>query len=257
MNHLKIYNDIIQKASLEDRVKLKKDDVNYVYYEKHHIIPKCLGGTNEKENLVLLTAREHFICHKLLTYIHKGNREIAYAYHYMVFGKNIKKQINISSRDYAYARKIRKNISLSINTKNKISLKISGEKNGMYGKGEKIKGGKNGMYSKTHSPETKLKLKNRIYSEEHKIKISESKKGKPLSEEHKRKISETSKGRKVSEVGKANIRNAKIGSKNPMYGKKNTWARANKHKQCEYCKLTTNLGNYNRWHGKNCKNKNI
>jgi len=36
------------------------------YTESHHIIPKSLGGTNDKNNLVNLTAREHFICHLLL-----------------------------------------------------------------------------------------------------------------------------------------------------------------------------------------------
>ena len=37
------------------------------YTEKHHIIPKSLGGTNDKTNIVALTAKEHFICHRLLT----------------------------------------------------------------------------------------------------------------------------------------------------------------------------------------------
>lgn len=36
------------------------------YSERHHIIPKCLGGTNKKTNMVVLTAKEHFICHLLL-----------------------------------------------------------------------------------------------------------------------------------------------------------------------------------------------
>jgi len=36
------------------------------YKEKHHIIPKCMGGDNTKNNLVELTAREHFVCHRLL-----------------------------------------------------------------------------------------------------------------------------------------------------------------------------------------------
>ena len=36
------------------------------YVEKHHIIPKCLNGTNDKENIIRLTAREHFIVHRLL-----------------------------------------------------------------------------------------------------------------------------------------------------------------------------------------------
>ena len=40
--------------------------INNVYTERHHIIPKSLGGSNKKNNLVRLTAREHFICHLLL-----------------------------------------------------------------------------------------------------------------------------------------------------------------------------------------------
>ena len=43
------------------------------YTEKHHIIPKSLGGANTKENLVELTAKEHFICHLLLTRMVEGN----------------------------------------------------------------------------------------------------------------------------------------------------------------------------------------
>lgn len=39
------------------------------YTEKHHIIPKSLGGSNKKENLVKLTAREHFVCHCILVNI--------------------------------------------------------------------------------------------------------------------------------------------------------------------------------------------
>jgi len=54
MNHQKIYESIIEKARFEDRQKLDKKNAEYIYYEKHHIIPKCLLGNNEKENLVLL-----------------------------------------------------------------------------------------------------------------------------------------------------------------------------------------------------------
>ena len=35
-------------------------------HDAHHVIPRCLGGTDDKSNLVELTAREHFIVHKLL-----------------------------------------------------------------------------------------------------------------------------------------------------------------------------------------------
>lgn len=48
------------------------------YTETHHIIPKCLNGDDSKNNLVSLTAREHFICHLLLTKMH-SSRKLKYA----------------------------------------------------------------------------------------------------------------------------------------------------------------------------------
>lgn len=60
--YTKIYYKIIEKAKLDNRVKNKN-----IYYETHHIIPKSLGGDNSKENTVLLTFKEHYICHRLLT----------------------------------------------------------------------------------------------------------------------------------------------------------------------------------------------
>ncbi len=56
----KWYYNIIINAMAQNRSK--KDS----YFENHHILPKSLGGTNTSSNLVLLTAREHFICHMLL-----------------------------------------------------------------------------------------------------------------------------------------------------------------------------------------------
>jgi hypothetical protein len=58
MDYKKVYNQIIERA--KQRVTVKG------YSEIHHIIPKSEGGTNDSENLVELTAREHFICHWLL-----------------------------------------------------------------------------------------------------------------------------------------------------------------------------------------------
>lgn len=45
------------------------------YIERHHVIPRCLGGSNQKHNLVSLTAREHFICHLLLTKMISGQKK--------------------------------------------------------------------------------------------------------------------------------------------------------------------------------------
>ncbi len=55
-----IYNLLIQNAQSKNRNK--KDG----YFESHHILPRSMGGTNQKTNLVLLTAREHYIAHLLL-----------------------------------------------------------------------------------------------------------------------------------------------------------------------------------------------
>jgi hypothetical protein len=47
--------------------------------ERHHIVPKCLGGSDETENLVNLTLEEHYVAHQLLTKIHPSNFKLAYA----------------------------------------------------------------------------------------------------------------------------------------------------------------------------------
>lgn len=56
--YTKWYMNIVERA--------KNRDLDG-YTESHHIIPRCLGGSDDKNNLVSLTAREHFICHLLLT----------------------------------------------------------------------------------------------------------------------------------------------------------------------------------------------
>lgn len=67
MNYVKIYEKII---------KFRKENVPAGYTEQHHIFPKSLGGNNDKDNLVYLTAREHFICHFLLAKMYtKGTIE--------------------------------------------------------------------------------------------------------------------------------------------------------------------------------------
>lgn len=57
------YFRIIVNAKKLNRVKIQSGP----YFERHHIVPRSLGGTNANENLVLLSAKEHYICHLLLT----------------------------------------------------------------------------------------------------------------------------------------------------------------------------------------------
>lgn len=71
MNYGKIYKQIINNA---------KQRVTEGYTELHHIIPRSLGGGDEPENIVALTAREHFICHYLLAKMYTHN---SYNWHKM------------------------------------------------------------------------------------------------------------------------------------------------------------------------------
>lgn len=79
-----------------------------VYVEKHHIIPRSLSGNNSKLNIVNLTAREHFICHLLLTKMTTGNAmyKMIHALNMITNIKNIGKGRYVpSSRIYEYVRK--------------------------------------------------------------------------------------------------------------------------------------------------------
>lgn len=76
-----------------------------IYHESHHIIPKCIGGSNEKENLIDLYAREHFIAHKLLAQENPNNIGLVSAYSTMAFMKNDKQQRNeMTPEEYELAR---------------------------------------------------------------------------------------------------------------------------------------------------------
>jgi len=76
MDYTKIYNDICTRGQSR---KLPKD----IYSEKHHIIPKCMGGLDDLDNITILTAREHFIAHSLLCKIYPTNYKLAHALYTM------------------------------------------------------------------------------------------------------------------------------------------------------------------------------
>lgn len=65
MDYQSIYNRIIFRA--QQRVEPNEK------YEKHHIVPRSMNGSNDENNIVKLTLREHFICHLLLAKLHGGS----------------------------------------------------------------------------------------------------------------------------------------------------------------------------------------
>lgn len=58
------------------------------YRERHHIIPKCLGGDNKEDNLVWLTPEEHYVAHQLLVKIYPKNHRLLCAAKMMTIGNN-------------------------------------------------------------------------------------------------------------------------------------------------------------------------
>lgn len=96
MQYNKIYTNIIERAKYR---QLKG------YSEKHHIIPRCLGGTDDKSNIVTLTYREHFLCHKLLCKIYPGNLKLICAISFMIYSSKKNKRL-INSKDFDYVKRM-------------------------------------------------------------------------------------------------------------------------------------------------------
>ena len=182
MNYQALYESIIANAVNQNRVKLPKTNIEFIYYEHHHIIPKCLGGTNDNTNLVLLTAREHYVCHKILTILYPHNRKIACAFYFMTFDKRNRK---CSSRDFDYAKNLVSMIPLSKETIQKISKSLKGKERSFLSKLNQSKTAqKNKLNSGENNPmfgkDPWNKGKNNIYSNDTLIKMR-----KPKTEEHK------------------------------------------------------------------------
>lgn len=99
MNYERIYNNLISSRKLLNR---KKNEGQY--FERHHIIPKCLGGNNRKDNLILLTFREHFLAHWLLVKIYSESK-IIYAFNCFCLSLH-KLDLDATMKNYEYARRI-------------------------------------------------------------------------------------------------------------------------------------------------------
>ena len=76
------------------------------FTEKHHILPKCLGGTDESSNIVILPARAHIICHYLLHLAYPENSSLAHAFAMMTVNNGYQGRL-FSSRLYEASKMAR------------------------------------------------------------------------------------------------------------------------------------------------------
>lgn len=229
MDYLNIYNQLILK-----RKNTTVDSETYT--EVHHIIPRCMGGTDNKDNLVVLTAREHYIAHELL-FRHYKTSKLAHAWFAMLRNGRGQER-HFTSKQYERAKTNR-------------STMLS----------EDMKGENNHFFNKTHTDETKRKIseanKGRVKSESEISNWVEKVAKKPKSEEHRNKI-----GRKgfVMLQNKETLEIVRISREEAKRLNDDIWVNPRKitpekrHK-CEYCGVETNAGNLKRWHNEKCKHK--
>lgn len=187
---------------------------NDFYTELHHILPKCMGGTDDSSNLVRVPANVHYELHKLLAETYKThNLNVAWA---MMSYRN---HAEISKEEYEASKMLHSEYMrtriVSSKTRQKMSASAklrTGDKNPFFGKTQsneskakianKKMGNKCGLgYIHTHEARLKMSMasasrtgdKNpffgQTHSQETKDKISKSRLGKTHSDESKQKMS--------------------------------------------------------------------
>lgn len=211
------------------------------YYERHHILPKCMGGGDEKENLIDLYAREHFEAHRLLALENPNENGLVYAWWMMAHvNSDNQERYELTAEEY---EKLRKAYSIAMSGEKNPMYGLTGDKNPFYGKhhteeskkkmseaamgrvfsdetrkkiSEAIKGENHPMYGRCHSEESRNKM-----SEALKKKFANSEKNRPMlgkhhTEETRKKISKANKGKLISEEIRKKISETNKGENNPM-----------------------------------------
>ena len=177
-------------------VEKSKNRIVSGYTERHHVIPKCLNGTDDSTNIVKLSAREHFVCHWLLTKMVTNKKEqyqLWNAFSCMLYRENdVQHRYKISSKIFE-------------------NIKITGAKI----KSEHFSGDRNPMFGRTGKNNPLFGVKK---SAEHIEKIRQGNLGKVRTEESKAKQSKSTKGKKHSDIWIEKTK--QFGEANGMYGKK-------------------------------------
>lgn len=172
------------------------------YGEIHHIIPKSLGGSNDPTNLVKLTAKEHFICHLLLTKMVLGvpKNKMVYALWCLAnLKRHSQDRYTINSRQYTIIKqqysKLHQTFKHTEEHKQYISQALKGKPKSDEHKRKMSEAAKNRKMSPEGLQKFREAHKNKQFkhTEEHKLKVSKQHKGKKLSEETKLKISQSQK----------------------------------------------------------------
>ena len=193
MNYQAHYDTLVQRSIVRELSG---------YTEQHHIIPKCMGGTNDINNLVRLTPEEHYVAHQLLVKIYPGNYKLLQAILRMSGPGNSTRKC--TNKLFGWLkRKINNERVTTLETRKKMSIAAqnqSDEKKKQIS--DKLKGRVSPNKGKKLTEEQKAKrkeLRNNIkrigpnlgktFSDETKQKMSNAKLGIPKSDEHRANMS--------------------------------------------------------------------
>jgi hypothetical protein len=236
-----------------------KNRVLETYTESHHIVPRSLGGSDDPNNLVNLTAREHFVCHWLLVKMTSGHD-----HHKMLNALRMMRAENLNQQ--RYTTKITARVYESIKKEYSVlqSERVRGNKNPMYGKkrtqemNDAVSQANKGRVSSTEqldnlktalAERTASGVKRKGYSEEYKEERSKKyagngnpRYGAEVSNETRKKISDKIRGRKQTEEEKLVRSLANMGKKREK-------------RLCPHCDQLVAVNGYARWHGDKCKLK--
>jgi hypothetical protein len=240
--YTKWYNQIIQRA--QGRVLEPP-------FERHHIKPRSLGGTDDRENIAFITPREHFICHWLLVKMTTGEE------HYkMLNALRMMRAENPGQKRYKTKITSRVYENLKLEYSKLQSDRLRGENNPMWGRTHTEEARKAISEKNTGKKLTEDQIAKQVaaqtgrkrnpFSEEWRARMSESKRGEKnnrygieLSEETKQKIREKATGRKQSEETKKKKADAIRGRAKPKL-------------LCPHCNQMIAVNTYPRWHGDRC-----